>query len=166
VISVDPARAKQVGEVIQHQLMRKQAVSPEVEASMCVENSRYCLTYIIEQKQVGIVFCDDDYDEFIPAIETNGAVEHIRSKPDNTLFEIDAPLCNDIIEATGSQQVIRHEEVKELLCIVLSSTGDQRVPLSPEIPYFIACPTLKKLSLVQNSKCMNLAGLNLWIFYR
>jgi hypothetical protein len=105
VISVDPARAKQVGEVIQQRLMRKQMVSPEVEeASMCVENSRYCLADIIEQKQVGFIFCDDDYDEFIPAREINGVVEHIRSKPDNTFFETDTPLCNALIEATGSQQ--------------------------------------------------------------
>ena len=34
VISVDPARAKQVGEAIQQKLMRKQMVSPEVEASL------------------------------------------------------------------------------------------------------------------------------------
>jgi hypothetical protein len=142
VISVDPARAKQVGEAIQQKLMRKQMVSPEVEASLCVENSRYCLADIIEQKQVAITFCDDDYDEFIPAGEINGAVEHIRSKPDNTLFEIDTTLCNAIIEATGSQPVIRQEEVNELLGIVLSSNGDRRVPLSPETPYYLACPTL------------------------
>jgi hypothetical protein len=71
VISVDPARAKQVGEMIHQQLMRKQEVSPEVEAFLCVENSRYCLADIIEKKQVGIFFCDNDYDEFIPAMEIN-----------------------------------------------------------------------------------------------
>ena len=142
VISVDPARAKQVGEAIQQKLMRKQMVSPEVEASLCVENTRYCLADIIEQKQVAITFCDDDYDEFIPAGEINGAVEHIRSKPDNTLFEIDTTLCNAIIEATGSQPVIRQEEVNELLGIVFSSNGDRRVPLSQETPYYLACPTL------------------------
>ena len=114
MISVDPARAKQVGEAIQQKLMRKQMVSPEVEASLCVENSRYCLADIIEQKQVAITFCDDDYDEFIPAGEINGAVEHIRSKPDNTLFEIDSPLCNAILEATGSRKVIRQEELNGL----------------------------------------------------
>jgi hypothetical protein len=47
-------------------------------------------------------------------MEINGAVEHIRSKPDNTLFEIDSPLCNAILEATGSQKVIRQEELNGL----------------------------------------------------
>ena len=142
VISIDPARAKQVGEVIQQRLMRKQLVSPEVEASLCVDNSRYRLADIIEQKQVGITFCDDEYDEFIPAREIQCAVKYIRSKPDNTLFEIDNPLCDAIIEATGKQQVIRPEEIDDLLGIVLSSTGEQRDSLSPEVPYYVACPTL------------------------
>jgi hypothetical protein len=50
VISTDPDTAKQVGEVVQQRFMRKQAVTPKVEASLCVENSRHRLADILEEK--------------------------------------------------------------------------------------------------------------------
>ena len=93
VVSTDPDTAKQVGEVVQQRLMRKQAVTPEVEASLCVENSRYRLADILEEKQVDAVFCDENHDEFIPVGEISAIVGHIRSVPDNTLFNIDSSLC-------------------------------------------------------------------------
>jgi hypothetical protein len=61
VISTDPDTAKQVGEVVQQRLMRKHAVTPEVEASLCVENSRHRLADILEEKQVNALFCDENH---------------------------------------------------------------------------------------------------------
>jgi hypothetical protein len=66
VISTDPDTAKQDGEVMQQRLMRKQVVTPKVEASLCVENSRHRLADILEEKQVSAVFCDEIHGEFIP----------------------------------------------------------------------------------------------------
>ena len=146
VISTDPDTAKQVGEIVQQHLMRKQAVTPEVEASLCVENSRYRLADILEEKQVNAVFCDENYDEFIPVGEIVSTVKHIRSTPDNPLFNIDSSLCSAMIKAAESKQNLTQDEADALRSLVLSSTEGPRCLLVPggvpnyTVPDYMVCP--------------------------
>ena len=141
VVSTDPDTAKQVGEVVQQRLMRKQAVTPEVEASLCVENSRYRLADILEEKKVDAVFCDEDHDEFIPVGEISAIVGHIRSVPDNTLFNIDSSLCSAMLKAAGSNQNLSQDEANMLMNLVLASNEGPGCPLVPRgVQEYLVCP--------------------------
>jgi hypothetical protein len=108
-------------------------VTPEVEASLCVENSRHKFVDILEEKRVNVFFCDDDNDEFIPVAEIPSLIEHIRSTPDNALFHIDSSLCSAIIEAAETKQELSQDEANVLLNMVLSSNGGRRCTLVPTL---------------------------------
>jgi hypothetical protein len=59
--------------------------------------------------------------EFIPVREISSIVEHIRSTPDNTLFNIDSSLCSAMIKAAESKQDLSQDEADVLMNSVLSS---------------------------------------------
>ena len=157
VFCSDPHRAKKVGEIIQRLLQRQQAMTPQMEADVCVKNSRHKLADIMEKNQVSLYFRDGEHDEFITEQDIPAAVDYIRSNEDNTIFHMTREDCDNILGAAGDNPELFQEEATEILLTVLKSAETQHCPILPDVRE--ACPGIKVPEIFQQHPTVPVKGL-------